>query len=70
MTDEKQKTAAQPTDDDVTAIIDAGAAGVDTAIRALEATEKVYYGAVAAMESPMVVTTTAVSPYSPDTTTP
>ena len=70
MTDHTENTtgATRPTDEDVVAIINSGAAGVDTAIRALEVAEQVYYGAVAATESPAVITITAVSPYSLDST--
>ncbi len=56
-------------DEEVEAILTSGAAGVETAIRALEGAEQVYYGAVAATETQLVITTTNVSPYSPDLTT-
>lgn len=66
--DSKSVTPTNPVDDDVAKLINSGSAGVDTAIRALEAAELVYYGAVAATELPTVITTTAVSPHSPDPT--
>ena len=53
-------------DEQVQAIIDAGAAGVETAMQALEAGEQAYYGAVAATETQPIVTITAVTPYSYD----
>jgi hypothetical protein len=67
--DQNTTTAARAASDaEVEALISSGAAGVDTALRALESAEQVYYGAVAATESPPVITVTAVSPYSPDAT--
>ncbi|HTW42396.1 MAG TPA: hypothetical protein VMD79_08770 [Solirubrobacteraceae bacterium] len=57
---------ASAVDDEVQAILASGAAGVETAIRALEGAEQVYYGAVAATETGTVITTTNVTPYSPD----
>lgn len=67
MTEQRDAPGVVPTpDDEIQEMLSSGAAGVETAIRALEGAEQVYYGAVAATETPMVITTTNVSPYSPD----
>jgi hypothetical protein len=70
VTDERDATgvARSTPDDEIKEILSSGAPGVETAIVALEGAEQVYYGAVAATESPTVITTTNVSPFSPDPT--
>lgn len=60
----KSEVEERPTDrridDDVAAIVAEGEAGVDTAMRVLEATETAYYGAVAATTStPAIATASA-----------
>lgn len=53
-------------DADIAALIASGAAGVETAMKALEIGEHAYFGAVAATEAQPVVTITAVTPCSYD----
>jgi hypothetical protein len=64
MTDRPSQEHSKPSDRQVAAIIASGSAGVETAIRALEAGERAYFDAVAATASAPLVTTTAVSPLS------
>jgi hypothetical protein len=57
-------THRQPSDRDAKRLLECAPAGVDTAMRVLEAAEQVYYGAVAAtsqIETETIGTTTSPS---------
>lgn len=53
--------SARPAEDDIAAILAEGEAGVGTAMRAVEAVETAYYGAVEATTSTPTFTTTNVA---------